>query len=80
MGTSALPYGAWYKYRPSAKDDINNVGAGRAAKGATLVTCFLSPFSPVLLVVAVNTIRNPIVFRAKIGQTPPLLENRYPEH
>ena len=24
-----------------AKDDIDNVGAGRAAKGATLVTCFL---------------------------------------
>ena len=44
------------------------------------VFCFLSPFSPVLLVVAVNAIRNPIVFRAKIGQTPPLRENRYPEH
>ena len=37
-------------------------------KGYGSVFCFLSPFSPVLLVVAVNTIRNPIVFRAKIGE------------
>ena len=67
MGTSALPYGGWITVSLTAKDDIDNVGAGRAAKGATLVTCFLSPFSPVVLVVAVNTIRNPIVFRAKIS-------------
>ena len=31
------------------------------------VFCFLSPFFPVWLVVARNTIRNPIVFRAKIS-------------
>ena len=36
------------------------------------VFCFLSPFSPVWLVVARNTIRNPIVFQAKIGQISPL--------
>ena len=44
------------------------------------VFCFLSPFSPDVLVVVVNTIRSLIAFRAKIGQTPPLRENRYPEH
>ena len=49
-------------------------------KGYGSVFCFLSPFSPDVLVVAVNTIRSLIVFRAKIGQIPPLRENRYPEH
>ena len=36
MGASALPYGGWKTVRLTAKDDIDNVGAGRAAKGATL--------------------------------------------
>ena len=40
----------------------------KAIKDKQSVFCFLSPFFPVLLVVARNTIRNPIVFRAKIGQ------------
>ena len=39
MGTSALPYGPGTMINLTAKDDIDNVGAGRAAKGATLVTC-----------------------------------------
>ena len=36
MGTSALPYGGWITVSLTAKDDIDNVGAGRAAKGETL--------------------------------------------
>ena len=31
---NALPYGAWLTYNLTAKDDVDNVGAGRAAKGA----------------------------------------------
>ena len=31
---NALPYEAWTTTNPLAKDDVNNVGAGRAAKGA----------------------------------------------
>ena len=30
---NALPYGAWTTYNLTAKDDVDNVGAGRAAKG-----------------------------------------------
>ena len=33
---NALPYEAWITANPLAKDDVNNVGAGRAAKGAFL--------------------------------------------
>ena len=33
---NALPYEAWTTANPLAKDDVNNVGAGRAAKGAFL--------------------------------------------
>ena len=36
---SALPAEASYWESWKAKDDIDNVGAGRAAKGATLVAC-----------------------------------------
>ena len=32
---NALPYEAWTMANPLAKDDVNNVGAGRAAKGAS---------------------------------------------
>ena len=32
---NALPYGGAYKCCLKAKDDVDNVGAGRAAKGAT---------------------------------------------
>ena len=31
---NALPYGTRIKVILTAKDDVNNVGAGRAAKGA----------------------------------------------
>ena len=31
---NALPYGAWIMENLTAKDDVDNVGAGRAAKGA----------------------------------------------
>ena len=34
---NALPYGSWIMTNLMAKDDVNNVGAGRAAKGANLV-------------------------------------------
>ena len=33
---NALPYGGWIIVKPTAKDDVDNVGAGRAAKGETL--------------------------------------------
>ena len=36
---NALPYEAWTMANPLAKDDVNNVGAGRAAKGAIPVIC-----------------------------------------
>ena len=35
---NALPYGALIKHNLTAKDDVNNVGAGRAAKGASPAT------------------------------------------
>ena len=35
---NALPYEAWTTTNPLAKADVNNVGAGRAAKGAFLST------------------------------------------
>ena len=31
---NALPYRFWERKNLTAKDDVNNVGAGRAAKGA----------------------------------------------
>ena len=31
---NALPYEAWIMKNLTAKDDVDNVGAGRAAKGA----------------------------------------------
>ena len=31
---NALPCGSWITVSPTAKDDVDNVGAGRAAKGA----------------------------------------------
>ena len=37
---NALPYGICRTISLMAKDDVDNVGAGRAAKGATLVTIF----------------------------------------
>ena len=33
---NALPYGRWVQTCLTAKDDVDNVGAGRAAKGETL--------------------------------------------
>ena len=36
---NALPYEERVTINLTAKDDIDNVGAGRAAKGATLVAC-----------------------------------------
>ena len=32
---NALPYESWTMANPLAKDDVNNVGAGRAAKGGS---------------------------------------------
>ena len=34
---NALPYGGWITVKLTAKDDVDNVGAGRAAKGANPV-------------------------------------------
>ena len=34
---NALPYEAWIMKNLTAKDDVDNVGAGRAAKGANPV-------------------------------------------
>ena len=36
---NALPHKHYTSINLTAKDDIDNVGAGRAAKGATLVAC-----------------------------------------
>ena len=36
---NALPYGAWITENLTAKDDVDNVGAGRAAKGANPSSC-----------------------------------------
>jgi hypothetical protein len=36
---NALPYEERIAINLTAKDDVDNVGAGRAAKGATLVAC-----------------------------------------
>ena len=46
MGTSALPYGPGTMINLTAKDDIDNVGAGRAAKGATLGRSYFAIPSP----------------------------------
>ena len=37
---NALPYEAWIMKNLTAKDDVDNVGAGRAAKGANPVALF----------------------------------------
>ena len=34
---NALPYGGWIMVKLTAKDDVDNVGAGRAAKGESPV-------------------------------------------
>ena len=39
---NALPYEAWTTANPLAKNDVNNVGAGRAAKGAIPGRSFLA--------------------------------------
>ena len=36
---NALPYGGWIMVKLKAKDDVDNVGAGRAAKGANPSSC-----------------------------------------
>ena len=36
---NALPYGDWITVKLTAKDDVDNVGAGRAAKGANSSAC-----------------------------------------
>ena len=36
---NALPYEAWIMKNLTAKDDVDNVGAGRAAKGANPSAC-----------------------------------------
>ena len=36
---NALPYEAWIMKNLTAKDDVDNVGAGRAAKGANPFLC-----------------------------------------
>jgi hypothetical protein len=36
---NALPYGSLTTTQLTAKDDVDNVGAGRAAKGENLVFC-----------------------------------------
>ena len=38
---NALPYDSWITVKLTAKDDVDNVGAGRAAKGETLVAFLL---------------------------------------
>ena len=36
---NALPYGGWITVKLTAKDDVDNVGAGRAAKGENPSAC-----------------------------------------
>ena len=36
---NALPYGDWITIKLTAKDDVDNVGAGRAAKGENPSLC-----------------------------------------
>ena len=36
---NALPCGGWVIVKLTAKDDVDNVGAGRAAKGANPSLC-----------------------------------------
>ena len=36
---NALPYGGWITVKLTAKDDVDNVGAGRAAKGENPSSC-----------------------------------------
>ena len=36
---NALHYGGWIMVKLKAKDDVDNVGAGRAAKGANPSSC-----------------------------------------
>ena len=36
---NALPYGGWIMVKLTAKDDVDNVGAGRAAKGENPSAC-----------------------------------------
>ena len=36
---NALPYDAWIMKNLTAKDDVDNVGAGRAAKGENPSSC-----------------------------------------
>jgi len=36
---NALPYGGWITIKLTAKDDVDNVGAGRAAKGENPSSC-----------------------------------------
>ena len=40
---NALPYEAWIMENLTAKDDVDNVGAGRAAKGANPVASTKNP-------------------------------------
>ena len=42
-GQNALPYKAWETCDLTAKTDVNNVGAGRAAKGASPVASTKNP-------------------------------------
>ena len=41
---NALPYETWITENLTAKDDVDNVGAGRAAKGANPVASTKTPW------------------------------------
>ena len=43
---NALPYEAWIMKNLTAKDDVDNVGAGRAAKGENPVVSTKTAVSP----------------------------------
>ena len=40
-----MPNGGWNTIKLTAKDDVDNVGAGRAAKGANPSLCATAPIS-----------------------------------
>ena len=65
-GANALPCGARIKTSLLAKDDVNNVGAGRAAKGAnpvirTTINALLSTKAECVLFLTFRLVYNIII-------------------
>ena len=60
---NALPYKSWITSKLTAKDDVDNVGAGRAAKGENPSLCAKKSRAdctnqPALFIVAVQPHKN----------------------